>query len=90
MAFDPKEALRAAGILGDPVAPALEEAFASLSEEETNLLITLNSRAPAVVPEVLAHMASAQWDAPEATQHGFEAAMLCACGLWSGSGNAQN
>ncbi|GGL07187.1 hypothetical protein Sme01_11940 [Sphaerisporangium melleum] len=86
MAFDPREALREAGILGGPVAEELQGAFATLSEEETNLLIALKNRIPAMLPEVLAHSAGVQWSRPEAAQHGFEPAMLCACGLWSGAG----
>ncbi|MGW4640211.1 StsA-related sactipeptide RiPP [Sphaerisporangium sp. NPDC004334] len=87
MAFDPREALREAGILGGPVPEDLQGAFASLSQEETELLISLKNRIPAILPEVLAHsLEGGEWDRPEASQHGFEAAMLCACGLWSGSG----
>ncbi|MDF5759114.1 StsA-related sactipeptide RiPP [Spongiactinospora sp. TRM90649] len=87
MAFDPKQALREAGVLGGSIPEDLGAAFASLSKEETDLLISLKNRIPAVLPEVLAHSQSGgQWDKPEAAQHGFEAAMLCMCGVWSGSG----
>ncbi|MGW4640209.1 StsA-related sactipeptide RiPP [Sphaerisporangium sp. NPDC004334] len=90
MAFDPRRSLREAGILGDSPAPGLEAALATLTEEEANLLISLKNRVPGLVPEVLAHSLDGGWNRPEAAQHGFEAAMLCACGLWSGSGNAEN
>ncbi|MFC4533339.1 StsA-related sactipeptide RiPP [Sphaerisporangium dianthi] len=87
MAFDPRQALREAGILGGPIPEEVEGAFATLTKEETDLLISLKSRIPAMLPEVLAHsLSGGQWNKPEAAQHGFETAMLCACGAWSGSG----
>lgn len=85
MAYNSAEALREAGILGGPMSTELEEFYASLTKEETDVLISLKSRLNAALPEVEAH--SQDWTKPEATQHGFDAAMLCACGLWSGSGS---
>ncbi|MEV6602173.1 StsA-related sactipeptide RiPP [Actinoplanes sp. NPDC051346] len=87
MAFDSVAALRDAGILGGTMKPELEEFYGSLTQQETEVLISAKNRLSAVLPDVVAH--SADWTTPEATQHGFDAAMLCACGLWSGSGQAQ-
>ncbi|MGX6602221.1 StsA-related sactipeptide RiPP [Micromonosporaceae bacterium Da 78-11] len=88
MTFNSADALREAGILGGTMTPELEEFYGSLSQTETEVLISTKNRLMAVLPEVVAH--SQEWAAPEATQQGFDAAMLCACGAWSGSGNAQN
>ncbi|GAB1642146.1 StsA-related sactipeptide RiPP [Krasilnikovia sp. MM14-A1259] len=88
MAFDSASALRQAGILGGPMTPELEEFYGSLTQEETEVLISTKNRLMAVLPDVVAH--SQEWAKPEATQEGFDAAMLCACGAWSGSGHAQN
>lgn len=85
MAYNSAEALRDAGILGGTMSTELEEFYASLTKEETEVLISLKSRLSAAIPEVMAQ--SQDWTKPEATQHGFDAAMLCACGLWSGSGS---
>ncbi|MET8867768.1 StsA-related sactipeptide RiPP [Nonomuraea sp. NPDC004580] len=89
MTFDAKEALRTAGILTGSEAPELTQAFSVLSREEVDMLVSLKGRVPAALPEVLAHSIGG-WTTPEATQQNFEPGMLCACGLWSGSGqNAQ-
>jgi hypothetical protein len=85
MAYNSAEALREAGILGGTMAPELEEFYASLTKEETDVLISVKNRLTAVLPDVVAH--SQDWTRPEATQEGFDAAMLCACGAWSGSGS---
>jgi len=66
--------------------PDLEEFYATLSQEETDVLISISSRLSAVLPDVVAH--SADWTRPESTQGGFDAAMSCTCGHWSGSGAA--
>lgn len=84
MSFDALAALREAGILEPGTAPALEELFAGLTPEETRLLIAAKSRIKDVLPDVVAH--AQDWAAPESTEGGFDAAMLCACGVWSGSG----
>jgi hypothetical protein len=84
MSFDAAAALRQAGILGGTMAPELETFFSSLTKEETETLISLKNRISAVMPDVVAH--SQDWNKPEVTQEGFDAAMLCACGAWSGSG----
>ncbi|GAA3171207.1 StsA-related sactipeptide RiPP [Nonomuraea salmonea] len=89
MTFDAKEALRTAGILTGSEAPELTQAFSVLSREEVDMLVSLKGKIPAALPEVLAHSIGG-WTTPEATQQNFEPGMLCACGLWSGSGqNAQ-
>ncbi|WP_328301962.1 MULTISPECIES: StsA-related sactipeptide RiPP [unclassified Streptomyces] len=88
MTFNALESLRAAGVLGGTMAPALEEFYASLTPEETKVLISTKTRLAAILPDVVAH--SQDWSSPEATKEGFDAAMLCACGLWSGSGQAEN
>ncbi|MEV4567510.1 StsA-related sactipeptide RiPP [Nonomuraea sp. NPDC049419] len=89
MTFDAKEALRTAGILTGSEAPELAQAFSVLSREEVDMLVSLKGKIPAALPEVLAHSIGG-WTTPEATQQNFEPGMLCACGLWSGSGqNAQ-
>jgi hypothetical protein len=85
MAYNPAEALRAAGILDGPMAPELEEFYASLTQQETETLISLKSRLEDILPEVVAH--SQDWATPEAAQQGFDAAMLCACSIWSGAGS---
>jgi hypothetical protein len=84
MAYSSLEALREAGILGGTMRPELEEFYASLSKDETDVLISVKNRLATVLPDVEGH--SQDWSKPEATQEGFDAAMLCACGLWSGSG----
>lgn len=89
MSFDSAAALREAGILGGPMTPELEGFYGSLSQDETQLLISLKNRLNATLPDVVAH--GQEWVKPQANQEGFDAAMLCACGLWSGSGdNAQD
>ncbi|MEV4807721.1 StsA-related sactipeptide RiPP [Nonomuraea sp. NPDC049421] len=87
MTFDAKEALRTAGILTGSEAPELARAFSVLSREEVDMLVSLKGKIPAALPEVLAHSIGG-WTTPEATQQNFEPGMLCACGLWSGSGKA--
>ena len=84
MAHNSLEALREAGILGGTMRPELEEFYGSLSKEESDVIISVKNRLAAVLPDVVAH--SADWTKPDATQEGFDAAMLCACGFWSGSG----
>ncbi|WP_049570332.1 StsA-related sactipeptide RiPP [Nonomuraea sp. SBT364] len=84
MAFDPKEALREAGILNDPIAAEVEEAFATLTREETDLLISLKDKIPAALPEVLS---GEQWARPEVEVHTIEPDAKCMCGAWSGSGS---
>jgi len=84
MSHDSAAELRQAGILGGQMAPELEEFFGNLTKEETDVLISLKNRINAIQPDVVAH--SADWNTPEAAQEGFDAAMLCACGAWSGSG----
>lgn len=88
MAYNSAEALRAAGILGGPMPPALEQLFGSLTQEETETLISVKKRADALAPEVTAH--SQDWTKPEAARQGFDATTLCACGAWSGSGGSQD
>ena len=84
MSHDSAAALRQAGLLDGPMTTELEEFFGSLTKEETDLLISLKNRLNAIQPDVVAH--SQDWNKPEATAEGFDAAMLCACGAWSGSG----
>jgi len=85
MTYNPTEALREAGILGGTMSAELEEFYASLTQQETETLISVKNRLSAILPDVVAH--SQEWSSPEATQEGFDAAMLCACGAWSGSGS---
>jgi len=85
MAFNPVEALRQAGIVTGDQPVEVEQFYASLSKEETETLISITNRLTAVLPDVVAH--SQEWSRPEATQDGFDAALLCACGAWSGSGS---
>lgn len=87
MSFDSAASLREAGLLGGPMTPELEEFFGSLTKEETSVLISLKNRLNAVMPDVVAH--SQDWTRPQATEGGFDAGMLCACGIWSGSGDDQ-
>jgi len=84
MAYNPSEALRAAGIVQGPMPPEIEDFYGSLTQQETETIISLKSRLEAALPDVAAH--SQDWASPEATQQGFDAAMMCACGIWSGSG----
>lgn len=86
MAYNSAEALREAGIIGGTMPAELEEFYGSLTQQETEVLISTKNRLAAIFPDVVAH--SQEWLTPEATQEGFDAAMLCACGLWSGSGAA--
>lgn len=85
MAFNPIETLHAAGVAPSP---ENEEYFSNLSEQETNLIISLKGRLPGFLPEVQGH--SADWSKPEALQVGQSAEMACACGAWSGSGSGAN
>lgn len=85
MAYDSLEALRAAGFVSSEPNAAVGEVLRSLTKEETEFLISFESRIKAAMPEVEAHSAEG-WSTPEAAQQGLDAAMLCACGAWSGSG----
>ncbi|HEX6499671.1 MAG TPA: StsA-related sactipeptide RiPP [Micromonosporaceae bacterium] len=85
MAHNSADALREAGILSGQMSPELEEFYASLTKEEVDVLISTRNRLAAILPDVQAH--SQDWTKPEAAQEGFDAAMLCACGAWSGSGS---
>lgn len=85
--FDTEQTLRAAGLLSGPVTPAVSAVYASMTKEETDLLISLSARlkAEAQEPEVVAH--SAEWSTPgAAAADGLDAIELCFCGVWSGSG----
>lgn len=84
MTFNSLKALREAGILGGTMDPAMEPFYASLTQEETQILISAKDRLKAALGDVVAH--SQDWSSPEATREGLDAAMLCACGAWSGSG----
>jgi hypothetical protein len=84
MTYNPAEALRAAGVITGQLPAELEEFYGSLTQQETEVLISTRNRLVALFPDVLAH--SQQWSTPEAAEQGFDAAMLCACGVWSGSG----
>lgn len=84
MAFNSAEALREAGILGGQMSPELEEFYSSLTQQETEVLVSTRNRLIELFPDVVAH--SQQWSTPEATEQGFDAAMLCMCGAWSGAG----
>lgn len=86
MAFNAADALRAAGIIGSQDSAQLEEFCKTLTEQETQVLISTRDRLLSFFPDVVAH--SQDWATPEAAKQGFDAAMLCACGLWSGSGEA--
>ncbi|MGI5286217.1 StsA-related sactipeptide RiPP [Nonomuraea polychroma] len=87
MAFDPKQALREAGVLSDPIAAEVEAAFATLTKEETDLLISLKGKLPAALPQVLA---GGPWARPEVEVHSQEADASCLCGAWSGSGSGSS
>lgn len=84
MAYNAAAALRAAGIVSGSQPPEIEAFYAGLTQQETETLISLKSRLDAVLPDVVAH--SQEWTGPEATQEGFEAAMMCLCSIWSGGG----
>ena len=84
MAYNSADALREAGILGGQMSPELEEFYATMTKDETDVIISLKNRLAAVLPDVVAH--SQTWTRPEATQEGIDAAMLCACSIWSGAG----
>jgi hypothetical protein len=87
MAYNSEEALRAAGILNGSLPSALGQLFSSLTQEETETLISVKRRGDALVPDVTAH--SQDWTKPEVAQQGFDASTLCLCGAWSGAGNAE-
>ena len=90
MTFEPAEALRRAGLIEGAVPAELAHFYQSLTKEETDTLISLKNRLMASVrgSEVVAH--SEDWTKPEATEQGLDAAMMCACGAWSGSGTNPN
>lgn len=87
MTFNSAEALREAGILGGEMSPELEEFYASLTQQETEVLISTRNRLTALFPDVVAH--SQEWSTPTAAGQDFDAAMLCMCGVWSGSGQSE-
>jgi len=84
MAYNPAEALREAGILSGTMSAKVEEFYASLTQEETETLVSVTDRLKTVLPDVVAH--DQDWTKPEASPDGLDAALLCACGAWSGSG----
>ena len=84
---NPIEALRAAGLLSEAMSPELEQFYATLTKKETEVLLSVTSRIDALLSDVSAH--SLDWTTPGASQEGFEAAMSCTCGQWSGSGMAE-
>ncbi|AGL17730.1 StsA-related sactipeptide RiPP [Actinoplanes sp. N902-109] len=88
MTYNSAAALREAGIIGGPMSPELEEFYASLTQQETEVLISTKNRLVALFPDVAAH--SQDWSTPEATGQELDAAMLCACAIWSGAGQAAN
>jgi len=83
---NPIEALRAAGLISEPLTPELEQFYANLTKKETEVLLSVTSRIDALLTDVTAH--SADWTTPGASQETFEAAMACQCGSWNGAGNA--
>ena len=87
MSYNSREALQSAGILHGSMSPALEELFSSLTQEEAETLISVKQRADALLTDVSAHSQEQDWTKPEASQQGFDATTLCACGAWSGSGS---
>ncbi|WP_066366059.1 StsA-related sactipeptide RiPP [Herbidospora mongoliensis] len=92
MSFDPAEELRQAGILNSPLAAEVEEAFATLTREEVDLLVSLKDKLPNALPGVLAGVsagvsADGEWSEPEVVAHSVPVAADCLCGAWSGSGS---
>jgi transcriptional regulator with XRE-family HTH domain len=85
--YNPADALRDAGILGGQMSPELEDFYANLTREETETLISVRNRLVELLPDVVAHEG---WSTPEATSEQIDAAMLCACGAWSGSGSGKS
>jgi len=84
MSMSSVQALREAGLVSGELPPALEDFYATLTEDEVSVLISTKTRLEAILPDVEAH----SWNPPESTQEGFDAAMLCACSIWSGAGSA--
>jgi len=84
MSMSSVQALREAGLVSGELPPALEDFYATLTEDEVSVLISTKTRLEAILPDVEAH----SWNTPESTQEGFDAAMLCACSIWSGAGSA--
>ena len=87
MSFDSEAFLRSAGVIEGKVPPEVEKVYQSMTKAEADVLVSLKNRILAGSAEVVAH--SEDWSKPQATQEGFDAAMLCACGIWSGSGAVQ-
>ena len=87
MSFDPEAFLRGAGIVQGSVPPEVEKVYRSMTKQEADVLVSLKNRLLAGSAEVVAH--SEDWAKPQATQEGFDAAMLCLCGVWSGSGGVK-
>ena len=85
MTYDALGALRTAGLVGDTLTPELENFYSGLSKNEVDVLVSTKEKLASILPDVTTH--SVDWASPEATAEGFDAAMLCACGLWSGSGS---
>lgn len=84
MSYSSLETLKESGFISGELTPGVKDVLSSLTKEETEFLISFENRIKAAMPEVQAH--EQDWDSPEAAQQGLEAAMLCACGAWSGSG----
>lgn len=84
MAYNSAQALREAGIISGQLPAEVEEFYGTLTQQETEVLISTRNRLVALFPDVVTH--SQQWSTPVAAEQGFDAAMLCACGVWSGSG----
>ncbi|MFI6502403.1 StsA-related sactipeptide RiPP [Nonomuraea typhae] len=88
MSFDPRQALREAGVLKSSMSPDVEAAFSTLNQDEVNLLVSLKHRIPSL-PEVLAHCSDSEWSRPAVEAHGLDADAKCMCSVWSGAGQAE-
>ncbi len=85
MAFNSAEALREAGMISGSLRPELEDFYASLTQQEVEVLISTKSRLDAILPDVEAH--AQPWTEPGTAELGMVPDMQCACGAWSGSGS---
>lgn len=79
MAYDPLKALQSAGVLGDEMPEPVKKAIAGLTQDEVDLIISAKtSKSDSCRP--------GPWIPPVATPKSGEVGIMCACGLWSGSG----
>jgi hypothetical protein len=85
MSFDPILALREAGILDDHASQELVASLRTLTEEQTEALISVKAKVDATSFEVSAHIQ--ELNSPAARPLDTGVSSTCSCNSWSGSGS---